>query len=246
MKKLIAFDLRKILRQKATYICLILSMLSAGVMSPLMNNLAELIMGTVMGETILVKVFTDGFMSIFIMIILSSFICGDFSFKVASMIIGRGYSATQFYTSKLIVGYIMGCVMFLLNIIAVYAWYAVKEGVFLAITGEVILRWLLLLLYIAAEVSFITLVAFLFRKTSTVILISLFLPVTISLLFTVLEMHVIKTDVSISSYIHPGQLSDIEDFASTKMELLRSVLVSVVYSAAFYLLGTNIFKKQDV
>lgn len=237
MSKLIKFQLRNVFKQKSFYICMILTLLMITVFT-FPNSLTAKDKSAYMFMPQLIA-FLKSEPAMFTAIFISLFVCFDFSEGTVKNIIGRGYTKNEYFISKLISSVISVIIMFIIISVVIFALY-IKNGI--GYDGNYIYDIFGRIFLLVAAITLYSTFAFIFEKSGIAIIINLFVPVFIPLLFALIDSK-LKTNISsiwIDSILNP--LSKNPNF----INVLESLGLTIVYIAVFYIVGSLLIKKKEI
>lgn len=257
MNGLFKFEIYKLIKSKAFYICSIIAValnaLSLVAVKVLFDYISEM-MPDLSGATFVLFTLGSSF-TVIISAFAAIFICGDYEQETIKNIYSRGFTRTQVFVTKYL-AVIVGTV-FIYVICALVN--LTLGGIFFTFGGElpsafaekVITQALLVIAY----TSFAFMISMVFKKNGAAISLSIAGPIVISLVLSILDVIVKPENIggqSLSAYWLDGittsvsvSLAGVETGINLSFDFVLSVLLCVGYTAVFLLIGWLVNSKSD-
>lgn len=251
MKELIKFEIRKILRSKAFYILLAISiafLIFTAATARLTNEALKKL-----GEPELpfsAYYFAKGAMSnssmtLMLGIFVAIFVCEDFVGPIKN-ILGKGYSRTHVFLSKYLVSLATTIVWYVLVIVVALVYSSIAWGNNLPISDNIFVIFLGQFLGLIAIHSFYFAIAYGFTKLSTSIAVILLAPIGINLLLGLLDKAFNITVYKISGFWLDGVVANYTTSATNDKMLIWGFLLLAIYTAGSIALGLYFAKRKEV
>lgn len=178
-------------------------------------------------------------------IVAANFICSEFSNGTIKNVVSKGYARELIYLSKLVMSFVAAVIYMICMLVT----YLIVSVIFLrgsdvklfGLSPHFISCFFILLLYVVAVIAISMLFAILFKKSWTSVLLFIFVP-------TILELVQMVTKFKIMEYLLTSNMSLLNQTISgvPNNNLLRVILVPIVYSLVTFFAGFYIFKKRDI
>lgn len=245
MKNLLKVELRCLLRQKSTYICIliVIALVSLPILLYGSDDVEHL---ESIGMNLFHSSFSGSFIDILLPILIAMIVCRDFTSESIRLIVGRGYSRAQIYCSKWIAALVLIMVLALTCWITAY----VSLAAFLNYTVTFSLHLLLVLLtqlLVAAALSSVAFcIAFIARKSSAAITAGILCPSLGSIAVSMIEIFLEIESGKVSGCWIWTCFANLTGDVISNETLCFSLIVSVIWLAVFQSIGFVHFKKADV
>lgn len=248
MGNLLRFEMRKFLRAKSLYICLIVSA-SMSILTLAANAfLASLTRGVFKTRTFsqVVNFSSTGMISLLLGIFVSIFVCEDMTSGTIKNILGRGYSRLSLYFAK----YVMALLATVL--------YCVTNLFVLFVGGSIMFQWessvgSLFVAGIFTQIfvmfGFVTLhfmVAEMVGKAGFAIAITVVAPSVVNLFLLMGDVWCMDVAFTPSHYWMDHALSMTQKVYPKGEGLLQSFLITLVYMLLAHLAGILIARRKEV
>jgi len=259
MKRLVKFELHKLFRSKAFYICfgalvfsLLLSVILQWVMQEKMEDFAALL-GSYTAEQMMLSFVPNANFSMICGIFVAVFVCYDFDAHIVKDIYARGYSRLMLFVSKALTVFIAASIMFavisLLNAFLSYGLFDKGSDIF----GEYYtavkympLRLLCLYGCTLAYTSFAICFAFVLRKIGGTIPIVILASSFIGLGLQLIDLLFDEKDFLLSDFWLDGFITSAASASTDLKHLLLAFGLSIAYTAMFLIPGYLAYRKKDV
>lgn len=246
MVKLIAFEFRKLLRQKSFYICfaivLALIGLSAAVNAQLKNNPEIVITFTVASFTKSALTSSSFFMVLGVFVAL--YCCDDVANNTLKNLYSRGYSRGQVYFSKYVVSLCASiaaaAVTFLFAFIV--GKLSASSGESGKLFGSIVCQLLLVVAYHAVFFSLATIIG----KVGGSVAINIIGPMLVLTVLTLITSLLKLDRVNLGDYWLESAINGLTATAIEGKAFIKAVVMSVIYTAAFVPVGYVINKKKEL
>ena len=223
MKALLKFELRKLLQNKALYICLgiclfllIINTITAKVMDDLLREemeaaYAELGMQyhSSFSALALLKGTFNNNTSVIEAVIVALIVCEDFTGDVIKNIYSKGYSRTKVYFAKMISSFIGFFGIYLIGTIFSFTLGVILSGTLGDVGKNFALSIICLLLVILAYFAIYFAISIIFKKTAPSIIFSIIGPSLIAILLVLIDAFIKNEKISISDYWITGLMSNL-------------------------------------
>lgn len=253
MKQLLRFEFRKLLRSKAFYVCLAISVafilitaLTVKVMASELTKVDPNYNTTYTGLSMIKDAFSNGSFTILGGIMISILVCEDFSSDTLKNIYARGYSRQNVFFAKLI-----SCLVAFFSVYVIDVLLSLLFGTFLfdgfgtAGTNYVGSLIGIIFLSLAYFVIFFT-ISYLCRKLSLAITFCIIGPLGMNLLLNLGDTLIKKLgDFKISEYWIDGRLTQMAKADVSGGQIIGAVVISVVVIALMGVLVFLINRKRD-
>ena len=251
MVNLLKSDFYRLLKSKSLYICaavgaflMMISLIAVKLLSTMPEVSDEMPFPGALdfGHVI----FTGADVHLLMAIFISIFVTAEFVHGTMKNTISKGYSRTLVYLSKIITSTVASYFIMLVMFIVSVATYMVIYGELGSLSGKEILIIFIELLLHTALASVFVLIAMVVRNNGgtiaiNIICITLIFPQIFNLLDAIFDLKINFRDYSLVNNI-----TMYYGFIPLKDDIIRSVIVGVVYLVFVTLLGIIVFKKKDV
>ena len=255
MKALLKFELRKLIRNKAFYICLgiclllmiinaITAKVLADVMKQAMEEIGQNYEPSENALTLMKTVFNNN-TPLILGVVVSLVVCEDFAGDIIKNIYSKGYSRNQVYFAKLISSLIAFLAILLIGMIVLFLTGLILFGK-IGTPGKnyalsVICIVLVALSYFAIYFS----LGMIFKKIAPSIVLSILGPTIIMLLFAMVDAF-IKTDkIVVSDYWISGLVTDLSYVDVENKTIIASFIVPFIVIGVFITLSFILNNKKD-
>lgn len=254
MGKMIKFELSKLKNQKSLFICtgimlasLLLNVFTywamESVMSEELGSMGD--MGVIVGFDMITSVLqaaNNGSLTLIAGIVISIFVCSDYSQGTIKNIIARGYSRTTVYFAKLLAVCVMTAAMFLVCVLFGF----IFGTAFFGFTAPAGARWLgMLAVQLVATVAFSAFAFFfsnLFRKMAPSIILIIVVPTVVQVVLTLID---IFAKTNLSDYWITSVFASLATVGVSTSRILISLAASLLYVAAFVASGWALGRKTS-
>lgn len=194
MRKLLKFEIRKLLKMKSFYICLLICLLMLSIEYILTRNNNQTTANALKSSLV------SSYLVIILSIFTSFYTCEDYQYGTIKNIYSKGYSRTKVFLSKYIISSIVTILYsiiiilfaFILSNLLVKAKGELNSSDFLALGGQIII--------FLAYHSIFFLLAFIFEKNGIGIALGITCPLFISLALGAIDDGLKIKNFKISSY----------------------------------------------
>lgn len=260
MAALIRFELRKLLQNKALYICLgivlfllIINTVTAKVMDDLMAEemaAAYEEMGMTYQSSFsalsLLKATFNNNTAIVEGVIVALIVCEDFTGDVIKNIYSKGYSRGQVYFSKMLSSFIGFFGIYLIGTIISFILGVILSGKIGSVgqnfAGSLVGIVLLVLTYFTIYYA----ISSIFKKTAPAIVLSILGPTGMAILLLLLDAFINSEKVSLSDYWISGLMTNLSLVDVETKWIISSVVVSIILIAGFTCLSFFLNRRKDV
>lgn len=266
MGRLLHFEFRKLLRMKSFYICaailaalllLVVATFSytksnteaqikaeAGDayfyvedMSEVNFDMNDFVVGAVSGVQV----------CIFLAVVISLFVCMDYSCGAIKNVIAKGYSRMRVCLSKYIVAMLIGALYTVFTMVIGGLFGGMFFGFDTKMTSDGLLQSLVQVLIICAYCAGFFLLSVLVKKSGGAIAAAILTPQVVSILTTFIDSYINSETFKITNYTLSGCLTLMSDAAGvTSTVLTRSAVCAAVYFAVFTLFAFVVSKRAEV
>lgn len=239
MLKLLKFEFHKLIRQKSTYICILIPFifLFLGILINkliYMNDNAQIPTTINILKTSLATTNLTLILAIFIAINVTE----DYTEQTIKNIYGKGYSRESVYLTK----YIIIILYTLINVIIIYLSSLLIGNIFFELGNidNLIINLISQAIIILAYSSLSYLIAVSFKKTSPAIACSILIPLIISLLFNTIDSVLKPENIKLANYWLDSFLTNINN------SNISIITMAIIYTFIFFVSGLIINKKQTI
>ena len=256
MKRLLQFELRKLLHAKSLFICVgivfVLSMLNVVLyrvmislsitMSGNVGDIGQVLIPNSAGDWLATCIGSSSFNTV-IPIFVVIFVCEDYTQKTIKNVYSQGYTRTQVYFAKSIVVLIAATASFILTLLFNLVIALIAFGSFGDAPSFFILfdQYLVALCYVAL----VLFTAFAFKKLALPILLLLFAPGAVSIVLSILDLIIKSESFSLGDYwITSFDVSSVMIVSDKRLAEIG--IGSAVYAALFTTLGWLVNRKHEI
>lgn len=253
MNKLIKFEFRKLLRQKSFYVCNIvlicLIFLSALMTKALFDNIEDITAPVPTALDMLETALSGGNITLIIGIFVALFSSEDYTDGTLKNIYAKGYSRQKMYFSKLLAVFFFSFIACIISYAASFAagmmFFEIGSGFDVHTLIVLIAQTLFVIL---GYTSLFFTISILFKKTGSSIAGCIVAPIVASLVFNMVDSFLNISNFKLADYWIDGLFNNITQTAAsvTNENIIIALLMAIAYAAAFYVIGTNICKKQQL
>lgn len=180
-------------------------------------------------------------------VVVSLINCSDYSSGAIKNIIAKGYSRMQILFSKITVSIFVTAIFTIISwlfgfLFGCAFWLDAGSG------WETILLYNLftqLMLMIAYSSLFCFLASFI-KKTAGTIVLSIVIPITSEVLFTIINLIVNEKNFNISNYTVQGNITNLSSASASVSDITQGLIVAIVFFASFTALNVLISRKREV
>lgn len=240
MLKLLKFEFHKLIRQKSTYICILIPFifLFLGILINkliYMNDNAQIPTTINILKTSLATTNLTLILAIFIAITVTE----DYTEQTIKNIYGKGYSRESVYLTK----YIIIILYTLINVIIIYLSSLLIGNIFFELGNidNLIINLISPAIIILAYSSLSYLIAVSFKKTGPAIACSILIPLIISLLVNTLDSVLKLENIKLANYWLDSFLTNINNNSNISI-----IIMAIIYTFIFFVSGLIINKKQTI
>ena len=190
----------------------------------------------------------NGIHALIIGIFVSIFVSAEFNFGTMKNIVSKGFNRVQVYTAKLIT-----CAAAALLMLVAYMVVGCLTGTILwgfdpngiASLGGMITLFLDQALLIIAYTAVFVFVAMSLRSNGTSIGVNICVVMLVATLLQAINL-LFGGSVNLSNFWISGNISKLATLSPAGSDVVRGIVVAVVYTIAATLAGNALFKKQDI
>lgn len=267
MGRLLHFEFRKLFRMKTFYICAAmvaaLLLLVVATFSYTKSN-TEATIKAETGDTYFyvdqdlsevdfdMNDFVVGAVSgvqvrIFLAVVVSLFVCMDYSCGAIKNVIAKGYSRIRLCLSKYIVAMLIGALYTVFAMVIGGVFGGMFFGFDTKMTSDGLLQSLVQVLIICAYCAGFFLLSMLIKKSGGAIAVAILVPQIVSILSTFIDSYINSESFKITNYTLSGCLTLMSDAAGvTSTVLTRSTICAAVYFCVFTVLSFVVSHKTEV
>ena len=240
MFNLIKFEAYKCAKAKGLYICLIISLLTATLYGVIRKNSSV--------STYARNYISFGLIETLMLgIVVGIIVCADSSQGTIKNIIAKGYSRKKLFVAK----YVSTLVVSLLYAL-VCLLYAIMLGLLLSkkggsiSTADIISILLEMLGIIALHAMFFG-ISEMIEKTGGSIAINIAFPMVLSVALLGVDAFAEKhTNISFSDFTIGSAINEFADYTSMNSDIVKGILVCIVFTAVFLVAGFFVNKKKEI
>ena len=174
------------------------------------------------------------------------YVCGDFGNGTIKNVFGRGYSRTEVYFSKYLFSLFVllgfGLLAMLVGFLGGTLLWKIGSGWGV----KVILLILIQLIGVAAYNALFCFFAALLKRMGSAMVVCIATPFALPLILTLIDLLVMSDKVQVSDYWISGCITGASSMDAGAGDLIKSVLISVVYIAVFTVCGWLCARKREV
>jgi len=247
MSNLIKFEFHKLFRQKSFYICtaimLAMSFLGLLLNKTLANN-PDLNMTMPTAKSSLLTAVSSSSFTMLCGIFLALFVCTDYDQQTIKNVYARGFSRSNVYFAKYVVCVISTIAMFALTLIFNYV---VGSALFDGTADEGNYAGLIVgqLIYCLAYSSFVFAISLAVKKVGVAIALAVLGLSLIGTVISLADAFLKIENFKISSYWLDGFISDLTLLSTYNTRLVVCIVLSIVYTVIFVVVGYVINKRQE-
>ena len=254
MGKLLCFELRKILRSKAFYACLAISLVfllinvvTAKVIDDMMKELDPNYVGGVFSGVAFAKSgYSQASISLISSIFLAIYVSEDFTCGAIKNIIGKGFNRLSVFFSKYIVTLVtmfvwtgIACLLsFLLGTILYGNANLPNGNVALIILGQV--------LGVVALHAIYFVVSYSFGKLGLALTVNILGPMVIGLVTGLADAAIFTGEFKITNYWAESIMGNFSATVTNEKLILPGLILLVVYAGAAITIGTLLANKKEI
>ena len=241
MLKLLKFEFHKLIRQKSTYICILIPFIFL-FLEILINKLIYMNDNAQIPTTI--NILKTSLATTNLTLILAIFIAinvtEDYTEQTIKNIYGKGYSRESVYLTK----YIIIILYTLINVIIIYLSSLLIGNIFFELGNidNLIINLISPAIIILVYSSLSYLIAVSFKKTGPAIACSILIPLIISLLVNTLDSVLKLENIKLANYWLDSFLTNINNNNSN----ISIIIMAIIYTFIFFVSGLIINKKQTI
>ena len=260
MGALLRFEFRKLVKNKAFYICLGIALFLL-IINTITNKVIADIDKEIMEEayaeigmsyeyafsalSLLKQVFSSN-TSVVLGVVTSIIICEDFAGDIIKNIYSKGYSRTQVYFSKLISSLVAFVLIIVIGMILSFLLGVALTGE-LGSTGKnfaasVVCIYLVAIAYFAIYFA----IAMIFKKVAPSIVLSILGPTGVTIILLLITILINKENVNLGDYWISGVMSNLSLGDVENKAIITSIVVSILVIAGFGLLSYFLHRRKDV
>lgn len=180
-------------------------------------------------------------------VVVSLINCSDYTSGAIKNIISKGYSRMHILLSKITVSIIVATIFtvicWIFGFLFGYAfWQDAGSG------WEPILLYNLFtqLMLMIAYCSLFCLLASLIKKTAGTIVLSIVIPISSEVLFTIINLLVNEKNFNINNYTIQGNITNLSSASASASDITQGLIVAIVFFAIFTALNVLISRKREV
>ncbi len=260
MAALFRFELRKLLRNKALYICLgivlfllIINTITSKVMDDLLAeemaaayaemgmpyessfSALSLLKGTFNNNTAIVEGVT-----------VALIVCEDFTGDIIKNIYSKGYTRTQVYFSKMLSSFIAFFGIYLIGTIISFLLGLVLSGKLGTVGDNFALSVVCIVLIVLAYFAIYFALSIIFKKTAPAIVLSILGPTLVYILLVLIDAVIKEGKYSISDYWITGLMTNLALANVEKGFIIAGFIVPIILIAGFTCLSFFLTRRKDV
>ena len=244
MNKLLKFELRRLTRSKALYICIAFSAFTVFLLAATQKLLLNGLGGESTGETTALNMLKSlaANYTLLAAIFASIFITEDYTSETIKNIYSKGYSRPHVFWSKY-VSSLIGCMSFVLvvGVLQFLLGLIMFDGLGTAGKNYALSVFAIVLILVAYHAIFFA-VSIAIRKTGGSIAVSIIGPTGIELLLALADTVLKPKKFSFSSYWLDGMLASLMEYNVAAKPIVTAIVVSLVLCAGA--LAASFFVKQ--
>lgn len=240
MLKLLKFEFHKLIRQKSTYICILIPFIFL-FLGILINKLIYMNDNAQIPTTIniLKTSLATTNLTLILVIFIAINVTEDYTEQTIKNIYGKGYSRESVYLTK----YIIIILYTLINVIIIYLSSLLIGNIFFELGNidNLIINLISQAIIILAYSSLSYLIAASFKKTGPAIACSILIPLIISLLVNTLDSVLKLENIKLANYWLDSFLTNINNNSNISI-----IIMAIIYTFIFFVSGLIINKKQTI
>ncbi len=263
MKELLKFEFRKLFQMKTLYIFagVIIAFLAMNIATYKFTDVlfqsdmfeaagvdfSMLFLGSFDGKKFLVSALLNTEAVLSLAVVVSLLNCSDFSSGAIKNIFAKGYSRLEVLFAKITMSMFVALIFTVLSYLFGFflgsvLWQDIGSG------WNVRIIWILLvqiLLMFSYSAMFCFLASFI-KKTAGTMVLSIAIPMSFEIIFLVINVLVNNKNFNINNYWIQGNLTNLSDAAAKNSDIIRALVVAVVYFGIFTLANILISRKREV
>lgn len=249
MYRLVKFEFRNLLKQKAFLICLLISsaLIVIGILaSNFINQMAEqtgdtsVLLGVNAFDSIL-GYLAGGNLSLLLAIMISIYFGFEVSDGTVKNIISKGYTRGQFFISKLI-SVVIGAIIFIILAIAVnYLMCLIMNISIGTLTSDQIIKLLSVSFAIIAETIMFSSISYIIFKTSANIVANICIPLLLPLILALADV-LLKINTKLSDF----WIENTYKLVTSASKIPFVIGLSLCYIVVFTVLGLILSKRKEI
>ncbi len=260
MGALLRFEFRKLVRNKAFYICL-----AIGIFLLIINTITSKVMADINKEMMeeayaeigmtyeyefsalaLLKTVFNNNTAIVEGVIVSIIICEDFAGDIIKNVYSKGYTRTQVYFAKLLSSLVAFVAVIIVGMLVSFTLGVALTGELGSIgknfAGSLVCIYLVAIAYFAIYFA----ISMIFKKVASSIVLSILGPTGISVLLILANLFIKNDDISLSDYWISGVMTNLTFVDVETKTIVTAIVVSVLVIAGFGLLSYFLHRRKDV
>ena len=260
MAALLKFELRKLLQNKALYICLGISLFLL-----IINTITLKVMDDILREEMeatyaemnmpyqssfsalsLIKSTFNNNTAIVEAIIVTLIVCEDFTGDIIKNIYSKGYTRSQVYFSKLISSLIGFLGIYLIGTIVSFVLGVILSGSIGSVGENFALSMVCIVLIVLAYFAIYFALSMIFKKTAPAIVFSILGPTLVYILTVLIDAFINNENFSISDYWITGLMTNLSLVNVETKFITAGFIVPIILIVGFMILSFFLNKKKDV
>lgn len=252
MKKLLRFELRKILRSKAFYVCvaisigfLILTLVTAKIANDALEAVGQQKL-TLSGVFFAKGAISSASIGMISAIFIAIYVCEDFASGTMKTIIAKGNDRTKVYFSKYIISVSAVIIWSIVSVLVAFligtAMYgnneALKDNVAVIIIGQ--------LLGVLAYHSLYFMISYSFTKVGASIALNLLGPLGVNLLLNFGDTLIKSDSFKLTDYWIDGIVGNFTASTTNNKLIISGMILLVIYCAATAIGGWLIARRKEI
>ena len=241
MERLISFQFRNLFKQKSFYICMIVAVGLASLMTisnNLLSNLISIEIGKMDSNSILLSFINPGQFDIFLTIYVALFFTLDISNGTMKNIIARGFSRKQVFISKYMTTIVGATIMFAVSFIFSYLTCIIVGSNFVALDSNTLSKVAVYYVTIIGLTSLYSLISTITSKSSgalvACLLTSFLAPGILTLVGVLLKL---KKGLTISKFWITNAFNN---------ETMFAIIIGIVYIVLSFIVGVIISNHKEI
>ena len=240
MPNIIKYEIKKMISSKITYICLLLTMLLSAVVS--YGFLGMNADNTLVG--VFVSAIPSAGYDLVLAIMISIFICEDYSVGVIKMIIGRGYERKEIYFAKCLMvslyTVILSLACVLTGLIVGYMLPFNNKALSAKAISIVLVQFLVMLVI----TTMMVMLAVIIQKKSIAIAVNILAPSIIQLIWEIADEYI--KGLKFSHYWVAMFMNELTNDKIASDRIMEIMVCSVIYIFLFIVIGYMALCKKDL
>lgn len=254
MKKLLSLELRRLIKHKSLYVCVIgviaccfIVILTNKLLTSLSSGMeGNLLRMNFTGSYFLLNALSQSKIEIFLGVFIAIFVCMDFGEGTIRNIVSRGFTRIEIYFSKLFVCLIASFCIVILNLITGFVLGTIFGGVGDDWTIKILPLILSQLLTIIAYASIFVFFSLLLKKLGSALAVAIILPMFLPLLLTLVNAIFSKVNFDFTNLWLSGCMSSLTNINIGTKELSILLVTPSLYIVLSIVLTLTFFKKTEV